>query len=156
MIYSFYPFSTDFFFQKLDRIGHAIGALAKDFSSAYTFQQLALCGSITLLKLVHDLAHLFRRWAFAYQSQYETSTRNGATSPLHVAHSRPKGSGKAYGGLLIDACNVSVGAEHRLRAVEAALFLFYRYLFSFFHNSLSNYAKLSYMICLTWDLGLET
>ena len=128
-------FSTDFFLQKLCRIGHAIGAFTKDFPRAYTFQKLALRGTITLLELVHDLTHLFRRGAFAYESQYETSTSNGATSPFHVAHSCPKGSGKAYGGLLVDASEVDISAKHRLRAVEATMLLFYRYLFSCFHNA---------------------
>jgi hypothetical protein len=119
-----------FFLQKLGCIGHAIGALTKDFPRAYALQKLALRGSVALLELVHDLAHLFRRGALAYQSQYEASAGNGAASPFRVAHARPEGSGKAYGGLLVDACKVGVGAEHCLRTVETTLFLFYRYLFS--------------------------
>jgi hypothetical protein len=123
-------FSTDFFLQKLSRIGHTVGAFTKNFARAHALQQLALCGSVALLEFVHDLAHLFRRGTLAYESQHETCTGNGATSPLHVAHTRPEGSGKAYGGLLIDASEVGVSAKHRLSAVEAATFLFYRYLFS--------------------------
>jgi hypothetical protein len=130
VVYSFYPYSTDFFLQKLGRIGHTIAALTKDFACANAFQQLALRGSVTLLEFVHNLAHLLRGGTFAYQSQDKTGTRNGAARPLHITHARPEGSGKAYGGLLIDACNVGISAKHRLGAVEATMFLFNSYLFS--------------------------
>lgn len=124
MSYRFYSllsaaFLFQYFFQKFRCVSHAKRTFAKHLSCAHTFQQLALCGTIALLKFIHNLPHALDRLCLVLsgKSEYDASSNEGATSSIHITHTSRKGIARILNGFFFHSGEVVVGAKHSLCAI---------------------------------------
>ena len=91
--------------QQLRRVGHTAGAFTEDHARTDTLEHLALCGSVALLELGHDLPHGFSSsYPILFsQSQDDACPDKCTTGAFHVAHARAKGVAQITTSLFIDS-----------------------------------------------------
>ena len=125
-------------FKKFGSIGHAVAALAQDFSGAHTLKQRAAGRPIPLLKISHYPLHPATREVsvFSGKTDNHPGTNQRPTSPLHIPHPCAISSGNVHSHILRKADNVTISADNSLRTImRIAAFLFRRQMFPCFHNT---------------------